>query len=243
MGLWNYDPENPNPPTLISYPEQFQGGEKLNLVCTQLDLSSYQQKKLVEKWCSILPELSGVKILWFRSRVNQALFEAACQMVNLEGLWIKWSGIETIGSITKLENLKFLDIGSSAQVESIEPFRKMKGLRVLGIENFKKIKKLDPIGELTQLEGLSVSGSVWTTQRVESLEPLSKLTNLRYLILINLRSEDNTLLPIAKISSLEHLQTSWWWKADEFRYLRDELPNLKSGNPLKEDRILKLAKK
>ena len=100
MGLWNYDPKNPDPPDLISYPEQYQGEDQLNLECTQLDITSYRQKKLVEKWCNVLPELSDVKILWFKSRVNQALFEAACQMTNLEGLWVKWSGIKSIDSIT-----------------------------------------------------------------------------------------------------------------------------------------------
>jgi hypothetical protein len=115
-----------------------------------LDLSSHRQKKLTEAWCALLPELPDVKTLWFNSRVNQPLFEAACEMENLEGLYVKWSGIKSIASLPKLKKLKYLHIGSSAQVESMEPLREMTGLQALEIENFKKIRKLDPIAELTQ---------------------------------------------------------------------------------------------
>jgi Leucine-rich repeat (LRR) protein len=241
-GFWYHDPENGFPPEYVSYPEEYQGGEKLNLACTQLDLSSHRQKKLTEAWCALLPELPDVKTLWFNSRVNQPLFEAACEMENLEGLYVKWSGIKSIASLPKLKKLKYLHIGSSAQVESMEPLREMTGLQALEIENFKKIRKLDPIAELTQLEGLSICGSTWTIQVVESLEPLRKLTNLKYLYLIALRSLDKTLRPIAEIKSLVTLRTAWWWKVEEFAYLRDKLPNLRYGNPLEEDAIREFAR-
>lgn len=242
-GFWYHDPANDFPPESISYPEEYQGGERLNLVCTQLDLSSYQQKKLTEAWCALLPDLPEVKTLWFNSRVNQPLFEAACQMKKLEGLYVKWSGIKSIASLPLLKKLKYLHIGSSAQVESIEPLRDMTGLSVLEIENFKKIRNLDPIAGLTQLEGLSICGSTWTLQVVESLAPLRTLGNLKYLFLIALRSLDKSLRPIGELKSLVTLRTAWYWTAEEFEYLRNQLPNLRYGNPLEEALIREFAKK
>ncbi|WP_293726391.1 hypothetical protein, partial [Thiolapillus sp.] len=41
------------------------------------------QRKLVESWCEALPGLDKVEFLWLSSRVNQPLFDAACQMKSL----------------------------------------------------------------------------------------------------------------------------------------------------------------
>jgi hypothetical protein len=60
--------------------------------------------------------------------------------------------------------------------------------------------------------------------------------------LIALRSLDKTLRPIAEIKSLVTLRTAWWWKVEEFAYLRDKLPNLRYGNPLEEDAIREFAR-
>ena len=62
----------------ISYPEDYGGAPRLNLVCTQLDLSAYEQRKLVESWTEILPTLGDVRFLWLSSRAIQSRFEAAC---------------------------------------------------------------------------------------------------------------------------------------------------------------------
>lgn len=61
---------------------------------------------------------------------------------------------------------------------SIDPLAAMHGLRWLGLENIGKIDDLDPIRGLVALEGLSVDGSLWTTQRVRTLEPIGRLTGL-----------------------------------------------------------------
>ena len=240
-GFWYYDPGNDFPPGPTTFPEEYRGNERLNLICTQLDVSPYQQKKTTEAWCDLLPQLSGVRTLWFKSRVSQPLFEAACQMKNLEGLYVKWSGIKSIASISKLKKLKYLSIGSSAQVESIEPLRQMTELQVLEIENFKQIRRLDPVAELTKLEFLSICGSTWTEQVVESLAPLRTLTNLKYLNLVALRSLDKSLRPVGDLKSLVTLRTSWRWTVREFEYLRDNLPSLRYGNPLDAEGILTLA--
>ncbi len=100
-------------------------------------------------------------------------------------------------------------------MESIEPLGSLKALRWLGIESFTRIRCLDPLGELVDLEGLTVEGSMWTTQHVETLAPIGKLLNLRYLAITNLRSVDQTLAPLFTLRRLEVFHAAKWWDAKE----------------------------
>jgi hypothetical protein len=241
-GFWYYRPEDDFPPPPVSYPEEYSGGPRLNLTCTQLNLSSHQQGKLVKTWCQILPQLRHVRYLWFNSRTNQALFEAACRMHNLEGLYIKWGGLTSLSPLSELGTLRFLHIGSSPGITDIGTLSKLGRLIVLEIENFKRISNLGPLRGLRELEGLAVEGSMWTIQVVESLEPLSHLRSLRYLFLYNLRAKDGTLKPLSQLKNLVHLGTAFWWPISEFKLLRETLPNLQYGSPLEEEFIERFGK-
>ena len=241
-GFWYFRRQENFPPPPIEYPEEYVGTDSLNVACTQRNLSDYKQKKLVEKWCQVLPKLSQVRYLWFSSRTNQALFDAACRMEGLEGLLVKWSGIKDLDGLSRLPNLKYLHLGSSPGVTDIRILGTLKQLVVLEIENFRRIRDLGPLGALTQLEGLMVNGSTWTTQVVKSLEPLRQLQSLKYLYLINLKAEDGTLKPLQDLTSLVNLTTGYRWPASEFRMLRECLPHLKFGSPFDEGLIAKFAK-
>jgi hypothetical protein len=226
--LWRFPPEN------ITRIDEYRGGAKLSIACTQLNVSSNDQKNIVRQWCVRLPELSKVKYLWFNSRVNQELFDAACEMPGLEGLYIKWSGIKSIDSLRLCSSLKYLHIGSSAQVENADILSEMTKLIVLELEDIKKMQDLSPIRQLNRLEGLAVEGSMQATHVVDSLEPIAELTGLKYLFLTNLKTKDDTLLPLQSLNTLVNLQTAWWWADEEFKILKDSLPNLKYGNPLQQ---------
>src|SRR5690606_1061636 len=134
-------------------------------------------------WYNELPKLTSVKYLWFCSRVNQEMFEAACNMENLEGLYIKWSGIKTIDSLKKLKNLKHLHIGSSGQVENIRVFRDINWLTTLCLEQLNKVTDFNDIAGMTNLEGLGIDGSIWTAQKIDTLKPIGQLEGLKYLTL------------------------------------------------------------
>lgn len=114
---------------------------------------------------------------------------------------------------------------------------------MLHIENFKRIQDLAPLSELTLLEGLAVEGSIWTTQIVESLHPLGGLKKLRYLYLSNLKSLDNTLLPLLELIQLENLVVGYNWPKNELRLLKENLPKLKYGSLLNDEFIEKFGKK
>jgi hypothetical protein len=135
-GFWNHHRKKSFPPKAITYPDEYLGDNNLNIVCTQLSVGSYQQRKLVNTWCQLIPKLKNVRYLWFSSKVNQALFDAACENQEIEGLYIKWSGIKDLSSLSNLGKIKYLHIGSSASVESINIFADMDQLLVLEIENF-----------------------------------------------------------------------------------------------------------
>jgi hypothetical protein len=226
--FWNRHPHKDFPPPPILLPEEISPSDRLNIACTQTELSAYRQKKLVLSWCELLPTLDHVKYLWLSSRVPQSLFDAACQVPGLESLWVKWSGsgITTIEAVTRAKELRYFHLGSSTSLQSIEPLADMRQLLWLGLENVKRIRALDPIGGLTRLEGLTVEGSMWTTQHVNTLAPISGLSNLRYLNLANLRSDDQTLAPLFALQRLETFIAAQWWDPAEVEEIHRRNPGL-----------------
>jgi hypothetical protein len=241
-GFWYHRRDESFPPKSITFPDQYNGERYLNIVCTQLDISSYQQRKLVKQWCQLIPKFDNLRYLWFSSRVNQAVLEACCENPNIEGLFLKWGSIKDISGLKHMKILKFLHIGSAPSVESIAVFREMTNLTVLDIENFKKIQDISPLGSMIQLEGLAIEGSMWTTQVVESLTPLCDLENLRYIFLANLRTLDKTIKPLSEIKTLMNIRTSFWYPKREFKLLRESLPKLKYGTPFQTDLIDRFGK-
>lgn len=161
------------------------------------------------------------------SRVPQALFDAACRVDDLEGLWIKHSGIRSLEALGQANALRYFHLGSSTALESIAPLQSCTSLRGLGLENIKRISRLDELRSLQSLEELSVQGSTWTTQRVETLEPLGALSELRYLSIINLRAADKTLRPLFSLRKLERFHSALWWDQAELDELRSLNPGLR----------------
>jgi Leucine-rich repeat (LRR) protein len=228
-GFWWRDRAGNWPPKSITYFEDYIPGERLNLNITQLDVSDYQQRKIVDRWCQKLPGLSEVNFLWFSSRVSQKMFEAACQMPNLVGLNIKWSGIKTLDSLKLLKSLRHLSLGSSSQVESIEPLGELTNLVTLELEQLNKIKDFSLISRLDQLEGLGIDGSIWTTQIIETLTPLENLHSLKYLTLTNAKVLDQSLDPLLGLTKLVRFNCALNLPKAEFEKLKS-LPQLKFGN-------------
>ena len=218
------------PPESVESPDELSRPRKnLCVVCTQLDMPAGAQRKLVRAWCDLLPTLKSVEHLWFLSRVPQDLFDAACKAPRLKGLYVKWSGIKSIEALTDAQHLRFFHLGDSAQLQSIDVLSSMRQLRWLDLVNIKRISRLDPIGELQGLEGLSVDGSTWTTQRVETLAPIGRLTSLKYLSIVNLRAADKTLRPLFALRSLEEFLSAQWWDSDEVDELRSRNRRLPSN--------------
>lgn len=214
LGFWRHRPEEGFPPVPIRYVQSYEGGTRLNVSCTQTGLSFYEQEKLVREWLDFLPTLTDVRFLWFSSRVSQALFDAACSIPNLTGLYVKRSGVKRLEALQRLTALRYLYLGSSSKAQSIDCLAALTALRVLGLENLKRIPRLDPVSDLSGLEGLELWGGdePW---RVETLEPVGRLQDLRYLFLGRVRPADGSLKPLRGLRNLENLKLGRGWSEEE----------------------------
>jgi hypothetical protein len=195
-------------PRAIRYPEELESSDRLAIACTQTELKSAEQRRLVNRWCDLLPTLDHVRWLWLDSCVSQELFEAACQMSSLEGLEVSYSRIKNLNALPGASALRHLRLGMSAQIESLEPLAAMTALESLGLENLKRITDLSPLGGLSNLKGFSCSGGLWAIQKVESLKPLAGLRSLETLLLLSFQSRDESLRPLGALASLTTLRLS-----------------------------------
>jgi len=217
-------------PKHITHFRDYKPSETLTLEITQLDnVSYYRQTKIVDEWCAKLPNLEEVKYLGFVSRVNQKMFDAACNVPNLEGLFIKWSGIKNIDSLRIPKKLRHLWLGSSSQLESIDVLGELTSLVTLELQQLNKISDFNVLSKLTNLEGLGIDGSMWTTQKIDTLKPLANLRKLKYLTLISTQLKDKSFDPILNLTELVYFQSSWNYPEAEFEKLKS-LPKLKYGN-------------
>ena len=221
---WYYRPETA--PPVWTYLDELTDSERICVACTQTGLPASKQASLVREWCNVLPTLHHVRTLWLTTRVPQVLFDAACRMPNLEGLWIKWSGLTNINAIQGLPKLRYFHLGSSTGLRSIQPVAELPQLKWLGLENLRRSRTIEPVGALAQLAGLTLQGSMWSNWKVRTLMPLSSLIVLKYLALAGLRADDRTLAPLFHLRSLETLILAKWWDQEEVQEVRRRNPRL-----------------
>ncbi len=227
-GFWYRDQKNNFPPEPITYPSQYEGQKNVNIACTQISkITPVEQKKLVKNWVEFLPSCREVEMLWFATHTTQPLFDSACKLTNLVGLNIKWSNVKTLDNINNLKHLKYLRIGSLAQIESIAPLIGLTNLEVLVIENFKKISHFSLLSSLTNLRFLTIEGGMYTKQKVDSFEPISDLTDLIYFSSLMTTCKDKRIDPILKLKNLRTLNWGFDLSKGDMVRLKKELPKLK----------------
>lgn len=227
--FWFYYPDKGFPPKLITNFDDYNGDDKLSLSITQLNVSSKEQNKIINQWCEIIPKITGLKYIWFHSKVSQKIFDSVCANPDIEGLYIKRSGIKDLSILSNLKNLKYFWLGSSSQITDLSVLRKIKDLEVLDIENTNQITDYSLIGDLTNLKELALTGSMWTSLKIDSFEPLTHLKKLNYLNLGNTKVNDKNIRPLGELKDLVSLYLPLWYKRDDYKYLYSMLPNLKYG--------------
>lgn len=226
--FWYHRPTKNFPPRSIREPEQWEGGEHLSLAVTQTDLKPAEQKKLVQRWCALLPTLKDVRFLWFQSRVSPELFEAACQLPNLEGLYVKWSGIKNFRPIAQLGGtLRYLHMGSSPSLEPLDVLSELPLLEWLELENV-RAADLGFVSSLKSLRGLGLHGDTNSLKalKVKSLAPLNGLDKLTWLSLSAIRTEDESLSPLATLPSLRYLLINNHFPWQEYAKLAGLRPDI-----------------
>lgn len=210
-------------PRPIRSPEQLAGGDALAIDCTQTGLPAREQQALVRAWCERLPALTGLRRLWFVSRVPQDLFDAACRIPGLQGLWLKWNGLQSIAAAAGHASLAELHLGSSASLESLEPLQQMPALRWFQVEGTRKVATLEPLRGLVGLEGLGFTGGDGKGLEVPSFEPLAGLTGLRWLHLGAVRPADGSLRPLGGLTGLRWLGLPNRFETVEYAWLSRRL--------------------
>jgi len=146
-------------PKIITYVDDYGGQIDLRLKCTQLDLTRNQSKKVLAEWCEFVPH-SEVRTLYLYSRVPQVLFEAICQIPNLEGFFIKWSGnsIEDFSVLPQLDNLKRLYISTCTNLDDLTDISKLTKMEWLELHSLTSVSNIEPLRTLVNLKGLIYSG-------------------------------------------------------------------------------------
>lgn len=235
---WYHRPLRKFPPESIRYPTEYDGGDRLSLTCTQTDLPGKQQRELVREWCKVLPTLSKVRILWFQSKVTQELFDAACTMEKLEGLYIKWSDIKNLEPIKGLVNLIHLHIGGAPSAAPIDALCELRNLVDLEVHNVKAAENLKFLERMPQLRSLDLAGdgNSLKSLRINSLAPIRSLTNLKKLGISTATVIDESLEPIADLPRLKYLLISNQFEMEEFAKLAGKCPSVECDcfNPVGE---------
>lgn len=211
-------------PRSVIHPHEYDGGEFLSL---SWDLGSVvdeaEKKRVIKAWIGALPGLRNLRGLRVWSHVTQPLFDALCQLDQLEVLQLKWSNVRDLGRITALQRLRALSIGSSTRVQSIEPLADLLSLELLEIENFKLITDFSPLTRLVNLASLAVTGSMWSRQAVGSLEPFAAMTWLTSLALDT--SSVSSIQALGALKGLRHLDLGGRLPYEEYARLSAQLPD------------------
>ena len=222
--FWAHRPQEGFPPTVVRSPDLYDGSERLSISCTQTELPAKAQRDLLRLWCEALPGMSKVRYLWFHSKVPQELFEAACRIPRLEGLYVKWSSIYTLDPLAQPKHLKYVRIGSSPGIAGISCLAGLAHLRWLELDNLKLVSDLAPIETLTRLQGFGFTGAEGRRNTVASLAPVSKLLDLRWLHLGAMHVQDGSLRALATLKNLSWLGVGNFYPWSEFAWLSAQLP-------------------
>jgi hypothetical protein len=210
------------PPRSVRHPEEYDGTDQLAVECTQTELPAAQQRKLVERWCDVLPTLTSLRRIWFTSKVPQPLFDAACRVPQLEALNVKWSGIETLDALLGATKLRYLHLGDSGRVKNVEPLRELTQLQWLGLQSMPAMSDMSVIASLRNLDGFLYIGQ-GRAQVVETLAPLGELTQLKWLYLGAIRAADDSLEPLRALKRLQWLELANHFPMEEFAALAAHL--------------------
>lgn len=189
--------------------DDYQGESEITLACTQLDETIYntasKKNKVLNDWISFLennPE--NFTNIYISTRVNQKLFNALCNQVNLESLFLKWGTYPDLSLISNLYQLKYLYLDSGASLKDLIPLAKCKNLEVLEISTV-GATDYSFIEKLTKLKQLKINSGMDNLIFVESLDFLYHLENLRNFSTTGFRLINRDYSPVLSLNKIEYL--------------------------------------
>ncbi len=157
-------------PRLVRHPREYDTSGVLYLECTQTELTTAQQRQLVDEWCALLPNLH-LRTLVFRSKVSQRMFDSAVQIGGLEGLFVKWSAVRSIEQIAGHPSLAALYLGNSPSLVGLRHLSSLPQLRHLFVKGVRESADLSFVDDLHALSEFGLSAGT-APLAVDSLRPL-----------------------------------------------------------------------
>jgi len=151
-------------------------------------------------------------------------------MKNLESLFITTSTATNIYSLSTLQKLTRLHLGSFSQLVDISSLKNLDKITILSISNSLKIGNYDVLGKMENLIALGLHGDESSPKnlRLKSLKPYRHLRQLRHLDLSVTTVIDNSYETLLQMENLERFDTFATIKK-ELREKIKKHPKLKAG--------------
>ena len=129
--------------------------------------------------------------------------------------------------LRKIVGMRRLQIEWNTKMEDYGPIGDLADLEVLSLSNTPKATDLGLISRLKKLRVLAFSGSVtgWGHNTANSLEPLVHLNELESLDLRGFRVRKGGILPLSDCKKLRRLAVSNTFPTEDFAYLAAKMPN------------------
>tara|TARA_R110002020_G_scaffold164057_3_gene350402 strand:+ start:744 stop:1700 length:957 start_codon:yes stop_codon:yes gene_type:complete len=225
---WYHRPQRDFPPATITDPAHYAGGDRLSLAITQTNLPAREQRALVTRWCELLPTLDEVRTLWFHTRVTQEIFEAACTMPRLQGLYVKWSAITSLAPLAGHRALSHLHLGGAPSATGLEALATLPALVDLELHNVNASADLAFVQGLQGLRALGLAGDSNSIKplKIPSLAPLADLQEIERLSLHTVRVGDGSLAPLAEMRKLRWLSLANVFPMEEVARLAGRRPDI-----------------
>ena len=118
---------------------------------------------------------------------------------DLEYLYLRNCQLSDINFISSLSNLKYLNLHSNADIQSIEPLKNLIKLEKLILANVSIQDQMIFLADLGQLKYLNLRNT-----RISNISVLANMPNLEYLNLHS-NAKIGSITPIKDLSKLEHL--------------------------------------
>ena len=237
-GFDYFHKDEPQKKSVIEVSE-YNGERELIINCTQLGdsftpqyKSAKEKKRVLQEWCDFLQSnKTAFTELSFCTRMPQELFDAVCEQENLRKLHIKWGVYSDITNLANLTKLEYLQLGSGASVESIEPITKLKNLVALSVENFQKIDDYSPLTKLKKLESLTIEGDCFAPKNIhiDSIDFLKDMKQLRFFRFLTARLKSKDYTPVLSLENVEHLTLRPCKETKKLYSEMIKLPKLKYG--------------
>jgi len=189
-------------------PEEYDGASTAKLSCTQHAGTSYQQKKITDRWVDFLTsEQLPLEEVQFCTSTPQKILDAISTQQSVRSLRFKWFTAKDLLPLANMKNLERLYLGNLENWQDLSAVGSICSLRYLGLENPLKIRDYSFLKQLENLETLHFSPSIWrgNTCNMDNLEFVNHMPKLRSMLMSMVRVQDPSALSPARIETMGYI--------------------------------------